>query len=88
MCLYTSPADNKSYHDALGEGFDYSAMKAEMTSALTDGVSDTWFKFDMSWLEWPDVELPLIFDFSDGIWLYLIVTPLLLVNFSFRSLKR
>ena len=65
MCLYMSPDEVKAYHDAIGDGCDYSAMKAEMTSALTDGASDSWFKFNMSWLEWPDIELPSIFDIFD-----------------------
>ena len=65
MCLYTSPTEFKSYHDSIGEICDYSAMKSEMTSALTDGASDNWFDFELSWLEWPDIELPSIFDFFD-----------------------
>jgi len=65
MSLYTSPGDFKTYHDAIGESCDYAAMKSEMTSALTDGVSDSWFDMDLSWLEWPDIELPSIFDFFD-----------------------
>lgn len=52
---------------AIGDGCDNSAMKAEMTSALTDGASDSWFSFDISWLEWPNIELPTIYEFSDGI---------------------
>ncbi len=67
MSLYTSPAEFKTYHDVIGENCDYTEMKSEMTSALTDGASDSWFKFDMSWLEWPNVELPAVFDFSDGV---------------------
>ena len=65
MSLYTSPSDFKSYHDSIGEDCDYAEMKSEMTSALTDGASDSWFEFDMSWLEWPNVELPTVFDFFD-----------------------
>ncbi len=40
-------------------------MKTEMTSALTDGASNSWSDLDLSWLEWPDIELPSIFDFID-----------------------
>ncbi|MDX2465618.1 MAG: hypothetical protein QNK31_14040 [Porticoccus sp.] len=65
MCLYTSPSDFKSYHDSIGESCDYAAMKSEMTSALTDGASDSWFDINISWLDWPDIELPSIFDFLD-----------------------
>ena len=65
MSLYASPTAFKSYHDSIGEVCDYPAMKAEMTSALTNGASDSWFDSGMSWLEWPDVELPTVFDFFD-----------------------
>jgi hypothetical protein len=67
MCLYTSPTEFKSYHDSINETFDYAAMKAEMTSALTDGASNSWFDLELSWLEWPDIELPSIYDFIDGV---------------------
>jgi hypothetical protein len=65
MCLFTSPFDFDTYHQSIGEACDYAAMKAEMTSALTDGASKAWFDIDLSWLEWPDIELPSIFDFLD-----------------------
>ena len=51
MCLYTSPADFKSYHESIGEACNYASMKEEMTSALTNGASDSWFDIDLSWLE-------------------------------------
>ena len=63
MCLYSAPDDFQSYHEATGESCDYAAMKAEMTTALTDGASEAWFDIDLSWLDWPDIELPSIFDF-------------------------
>jgi len=67
MCLFTTPADFKSYHDKIGETCDYTSMKTEMVSAVTGGASDSWFDFDfdLSWFEWPDIELPSIFDFFD-----------------------
>ncbi len=65
MCLYTSPADFNFYHDSIGETCDYSAMKAEMTSALTDGASDSWFDIDLSWLDWPDIDISSVFDLGD-----------------------
>jgi len=40
-------------------------MKAEMVSAMTDGASTSWFDTDMSWLEWPDVDLSAIFESID-----------------------
>ena len=65
MCLYTSPSDFESYHRSVGETCDYGSMKAEMTSALTDGTSESWFDLDVSWLDWPDIELSSVFDFID-----------------------
>lgn len=65
MCLYTSPSDFDAYHQSIGENCNYAEMKAEMTSALTDGASDSWFDIDLSWLEWPDIDLSSVFDFID-----------------------
>jgi hypothetical protein len=65
MCIFSSPADFNAYHKLVGETCDYASMKAEMTLAITDGDSDAWFDIDLSWLEWPDFELPSIFDFLD-----------------------
>lgn len=62
MSLYTSPADFASYHAAIGETCDYAAMRAQMAGALTDGASDSWFDVDLSWLEWPDIDLLSVFD--------------------------
>lgn len=65
MCLYTSPGDFNRYHESIGEVCDYASMKGEMAHAITDGSSDSWIDFDVSWLEWPDFDLPSIFDIFD-----------------------
>lgn len=65
MCLYTSPSSFDQYHESIGEVCDYGSMKSEMALAITDGASDAWFDFDLSWLDWPDVDLPSIFDVLD-----------------------
>ena len=65
MCLYTSPSDFDEYHKSIGEECDYASMKAEMTSAITDGASDSWFDADTSWFDWPDINLSSIFDSID-----------------------
>lgn len=65
LSMYTSPSDFKAYHDAIGKTCDYASMKSEMTCAITDGASDSWFDMDLSWLDWPDVDLSSIFDFLD-----------------------
>jgi hypothetical protein len=65
MCLFASAADFNKYHASIGETCDYSAMKSEMAIALTDGASESWFDFDLSWLEWPELDLSSIFSFFD-----------------------
>jgi len=65
MCLYTSPEDFNSYHKSIGESCDYVSMKREMAYAVTDGASEAWFDFDLSWLEWPDFDVLSIFDIFD-----------------------
>ena len=62
MCIYAPPLDFKRYHDSIGESCDYASMKSEMASAITDGASESWFDIDLSWLDWPDFDLPSIFD--------------------------
>ncbi|WP_299872766.1 hypothetical protein [uncultured Cocleimonas sp.] len=65
MSLFASPSGFASYHDSIGEDFNYSEMKAEMTAAMTNGASKKWFESSMSWLDWPNVDLPTVFDFHD-----------------------
>ena len=65
MSLYSPREEFEAHHAATGEVCDYGAMKSEMTAALTDGASNSWFDIDMSWLEWPDIDLSSIFDFID-----------------------
>src|SRR5689334_13756455 len=62
--LFTSRQDFDSYHRAMGKVCDYSAMRGEMIGALTD-TSFSLFDLDLSWLEWPDIDLSGIFDFFD-----------------------
>jgi hypothetical protein len=61
--LYGVPAEFADYHRSIGVTCDHATMKSEMVSALTDGASSSWFDVDMSWLEWPDIDLSSIFDF-------------------------
>jgi len=64
QCIFSSPADFKALHDALGETCDYAKMKAEVLSDLAGG-SFEWPDMDLSWLEWPDIDLSSIFDWID-----------------------
>lgn len=65
-CLYSSPEDFQALHDALGEVCDYTAMKAEVLGDLAGG-SFQWIDIDLSWLEWPDIDIATVFDWFDWI---------------------
>ena len=66
-CLFMDHTSFDAYHQTIGESCNYLGMKESMVSAVTDHQSDSWldFDFDLSWFEWPDIELPSIFDFID-----------------------
>lgn len=61
--LFNTHEDFDQLHAAAGEACDYLAMKAEMLRSLTRGGASSWFDFDLSWLEFPDLDVSL-FDFS------------------------
>jgi len=48
-----------------GETWDYVAMKAEVLADLAGGLDFDWIDIDLSWLEWPDIDLSSIFDWFD-----------------------
>lgn len=67
--FFNSHADFDEYHARIGETCDYVAMKREMLSSVSmpaDSASllDGDFDFDLSWLEFPDLEWS-IFDLFD-----------------------
>ena len=64
-CIFSSPEDFKSLHDAAGEVCDYVSMKAEVLSELAGAGGFSWFDIDLSWLEWPDIDLSGLFDWFD-----------------------
>lgn len=64
-CIFTSAEDFKALHDAAGEACDYVAMKAEVLADLATGGTFDWIDIDLSWLEWPDIDLSAIFDWFD-----------------------
>ena len=63
MSVFCSHETFDAHHAAIGESCDYGAMKSEMASVMTDGASTDWFDIDLSWLEWPDIDIGAIFDF-------------------------
>jgi hypothetical protein len=64
-CMYVSPGDFAAIHEAAGETCDYAAMKAEVLSDLASGGSFLGTDIDLSWLEWPDIDLSDVFDWFD-----------------------
>lgn len=66
-CLFMDHQSFDDYHRSIGEQCDYLSMKESMVASLTQNASDSWpdFDFDLSWLEWPDINLSSIFDFID-----------------------
>jgi hypothetical protein len=61
---FNSHQDFDDYHQSIGESCDYVAMKAEMLSSVSDAIDTSWFDFDLSWLDFPDIDFSL-FDFLD-----------------------
>lgn len=62
--MFNTRADFDAYHRSIGETCDYSSMKSQMLGAVSDADSSSWFDFDLSWLEFPDIDWSL-FDFLD-----------------------
>jgi hypothetical protein len=68
--LFNTHADFDHFHTLIGEACDYASMKAEMLRSISiDAVSNanadaSWFDWDLSWIEFPDIDLSL-FDFID-----------------------
>ena len=64
--LFNSRDDFDRLHAAAGQACDYVGMKAQMLESLTsNSFSDLLdFDFDLSWLEFPDIDWS-IFDFFD-----------------------
>ncbi len=61
---FNTHSDFDLYHQSIGESCDYAAMKGEMLSSVSNASDMSWFDIDLSWLEYPDIDLS-IFDFFD-----------------------
>jgi hypothetical protein len=61
-CIFTTPEDFKAIHDAAGEVCDYAVMKAEVLADLAVDGAFSGLDLDLSWLEWPDIDLASLFD--------------------------
>ncbi|MEM1294903.1 MAG: hypothetical protein AAGH89_06025 [Verrucomicrobiota bacterium] len=65
-CMFSSPSDFLRIHQAMGEVCDYAQMKAEVLGDLVgDSTGFSALDIDLSWLEWPDIDLSSIFDWFD-----------------------
>ena len=62
--MFNSREDFDRLHAAAGEAGDYAAMKAQMLRAVASEPSAGWFDWDLSWLDFPDLDFS-IFDFFD-----------------------
>lgn len=65
MSVFSTPEDFKDLHETSGEACDYVAMRAEVIGDLADGNSFSLPDLDLSWLEWPDIDLSSLFDWFD-----------------------
>ena len=64
-CVFTTPEDFNAIHEAASEVCDYAAMKASVLADLASGGTFSWLDLDLSWLEWPDIDLSSLFDWFD-----------------------
>jgi hypothetical protein len=67
-CIFTSVEDFNTLHEATGDACDYVKMKAEVLADLATAAGHSgfdWIDIDLSWLEWPDIDLSGIFDWFD-----------------------
>lgn len=64
-CIFCTPDDFNALHEAAGEVCDYAAMKAEVLRDLAAGGSFSMLDLDLSWLEWPDIDVSSVFGWFD-----------------------
>lgn len=62
--LFNTHHDFDGLHASAGVVCDYLGMKREMLESLSSGGYSGWFDFDLSWLDFPEIDLS-IFDFFD-----------------------
>ena len=62
--MFNSHEDFDHLHSAVAEGCDFASMKAQMLRAVATEESSGWFDWDLSWLEFQDLNFSL-FDSLD-----------------------
>ena len=63
--IYITPEDFIELHRLTGEACDYAVMKAQVLSDLATSGSFLPLDLDLSWLEWPDIDVSCLFDWFD-----------------------
>lgn len=64
-CIFSSPGDFQRHHEALGEVCDYALMRSAVLTDLAGSEGFMGIDVDLSWLEWPDIDLSGLFDWFD-----------------------
>ncbi len=54
--LFNTHYDFDRIHIDVGEACDYLSMKKDMLESLSTSDTSSWFDFDLSWLEFPDID--------------------------------
>lgn len=65
--MYNSREDFDAFHLAQGETCDYVGMKSEMLASVSNAAEGGgWFDFDLSWIEFPQIDWSIfdVFDWS------------------------
>jgi len=62
--LFNTHEDFDRLQSGAGAACDYLAMKRQMLESVSSGSTLEWFDFDLSWLDFPDVDWS-VFDFFD-----------------------
>lgn len=65
QCIFAAPEDFEALHEMAGVACDYARMKAEVLADLAGSGGFQLPDIDLSWLEWPDIDLSGIFDWFD-----------------------
>lgn len=64
-CFFTSFEDFTAFHEAAGEVCDYAAMKTQAVAEIMGKDPLGWFQWDLSWMDWPEIDLSMVFDWMD-----------------------
>jgi hypothetical protein len=64
-CVYLDHGTFDALHAGAGEVCDYTTMRASVLGELAPSGSFSWLDIDLSWLDWPDIDLSGLFDWFD-----------------------